>query len=162
MTWKAANALEAGPQSPQGLENQSPVGSLTSTGPELYATTYSQLYRAAPGSACAAGPTNLCLSSGRFRVSVSWTASNIGESGEGQTMPLTADTGAFWFFQPSNIELVVKVLDGRAINGHYWVFFGALSKVGYTITVTDTTTGAERTYTNPEGTLASRADTEAF
>jgi hypothetical protein len=77
-------------------------------------------------------------------------------------MPLTADSGAFWFFQPSNIELVVKVLDGRTVNGHFWVFYGALSDVGYTITVTDTATGQSKTYTNPEHTLASRADTEAF
>ena len=77
-------------------------------------------------------------------------------------MPLTSDSGAFWFFQPSNIELVVKVLDGRAINGHFWVFYGALSNVGYTITVTDTATGESKTYTNPEGHLASLADTEAF
>ncbi|MGE5275918.1 MAG: WD40/YVTN/BNR-like repeat-containing protein [Acidobacteriota bacterium] len=111
---------------------------------------------------CQSGSSALCLGAGRFRVEVSWTASNIGQSGVGQAMPLTSESGAFWFFQPSNIELVVKVLDGRAINGHYWVFYGALSNVGYTITVTDTATGAVQTYTNPEGNLASRADTEAF
>jgi hypothetical protein len=111
---------------------------------------------------CDGGPQTLCLSSERFRVEVVWTATSIGEFGTGQAMPLTADTGAFWFFQPSNIELVIKVLDGRAINGHFWVFYGALTNVGYTIRVTDTATGAIQTYTNPEGQVASRADTEAF
>ena len=67
-----------------------------------------------------------------------------------------------WFFQPSNVELVVKVLDGRAVNGRFWVFYGALSNVEYTITVTDTVTGAVKTYFNPQGNLASVADTEAF
>jgi hypothetical protein len=114
------------------------------------------------GLSCTASGSTLCLAGGRFAVSVSWTASNIGQTGQGQSMPLTSDSGAFWFFQPSNIELVIKVLDGRAVNGRFWVFYGALSNVGYTINVTDTETGAQKTYTNPEGTLASRADTEAF
>ncbi|MGH9367567.1 MAG: hypothetical protein ACRD3M_07825 [Thermoanaerobaculia bacterium] len=56
----------------------------------------------------------------------------------------------------------MKILDGRAINAHFWVFFGALTNVGYTITVMDTVTGAVRTYDNLEGRLASGADTEAF
>jgi hypothetical protein len=42
------------------------------------------------------------------------------------------------------------------------VFYGALSNVEYTITVTDTSTGKTRTYFNPSGQLASVADTAAF
>ena len=76
--------------------------------------------------------------------------------------PLTADTGTFWFFSQANVELVLKVLDGRALNGKFWVFFGALSDVAYTVTVTDTVTGMVRTYTNPLGQFASVADTMAF
>jgi hypothetical protein len=38
----------------------------------------------------------------------------------------------------------------------------ALSDVEYTITVTDMTTGATKTYSNPQGRLASVADTSAF
>src|SRR5262249_28263599 len=71
-------------------------------------------------------------------------------------------TGAFWFFNDANLELVVKVLDGRAVNGKFWFFYGALSDVAYDITVTDTVTGEERVYHNPALTLASRADTAAF
>jgi hypothetical protein len=114
------------------------------------------------GDFCRSDATSLCVGGGRFRVAVAWTASNIGQSGSGRTVPLTADTGAFWFFQPSNLELVVKVLDGRTINGKFWVFWGALTNVGWTLTVTDTTTGDVRTYTNPEGQQASGSDTEAF
>jgi hypothetical protein len=110
--------------------------------------------------ACAAGPETLCLSSNRFGVEVSWTTSS--NSGRARAVPLTADTGYFWFFNPSNVELVVKLLDGRAVNGRFWVFYGALSDVDYTITVTDTQTGAVKTYRNPQGRLASVADTEAF
>ena len=57
---------------------------------------------------------------------------------------------------------MIKVLDGRGVNGHYWVFFGALSDVEYEVTVTDTSNGAVKTYRNEQGTLASVADTSAF
>jgi hypothetical protein len=85
-----------------------------------------------------------------------------GRSGHGTAVAVTGDTGYFWFFRSDNVELVIKVLDGRNVNGHFWVFYGALSDVQYTITVTDTQTGAAKTYTNPSGTLASVADTSAF
>jgi hypothetical protein len=121
-----------------------------------------QLYRGsfAQASPCAGSETVLCLGGNRFRVEVSW------QSGAGvaqaTALPLTQNTGAFWFFDSTNLELVVKVLDGRSVNGFFWVFYGALSNVEYTVTVTDTTTGAVRTYFNPQGQLASFADTTAF
>jgi hypothetical protein len=107
------------------------------------------------------GGADLCLHDDRFHVEVAWELPG-GDAGAGQALPLTDDSGAFWFFGPSNLELLVKVLDGRAVNGHFWVFFGALSDVAYTVTVTDTATGATRSYTNPAGTMASQADTQAF
>jgi hypothetical protein len=82
--------------------------------------------------------------------------------GAGSAVTFTDDTGYFWFFNAANVELVVKVLDGRPINGMFWVFYGALSTVQYSITVTDVTTGASRQYSNPSGHLASGADTSAF
>jgi hypothetical protein len=54
------------------------------------------------------------------------------------------------------------VLDGRGVNGRFWVYYGALSDVKYTITVTDTETGETKTYENAPGGLVSRADVEAF
>jgi hypothetical protein len=112
--------------------------------------------------ACAGAADALCLAGGRFRVTVDFTDPRTGGAGRGQAHGLTEDTGAFWFFDAVNLELMVKVLDGRTINGKFWVFFGALSDVDYTLTVTDTQTGHQKTYHNPGGTLASRADTAAF
>ncbi|MGH9364613.1 MAG: CARDB domain-containing protein [Thermoanaerobaculia bacterium] len=114
------------------------------------------------GLSCVAGPTTLCLNNGRFKVQVSWRVPAQGTSGAGNAVSLTGDTGYFWFFSSNNIELVIKVLDGRALNNAYWVFYGALSNVEYTITVTDTQTGSVKTYFNPAGQLGSVADTSAF
>lgn len=118
--------------------------------------SYTLLVEAAPPGTA----TTLSLGN-RFNVSVNWHTAD-GRTGQGSAIPVTTDTGYFWFFSGNNVELVVKVLDGQAINGKWWVFYGALSNVEYTITVTDTQTGAVKQYTNPQGVLASVADTGAF
>ena len=128
----------------------------------------------APGTAigsCTPNLTTLCLS-GHFKVQVSFvTVNSTGEplseeasaaSGTGTTINMTGDTGSFWFFSPNNVELMVKVLDGRVINGKYWVFFGALTDVAYTITVTDLSSGAIKTYQGTQGHQSSGNDTSAF
>src|SRR6185312_14908619 len=80
-------------------------------------------------------PTKLPLRSGRFVVTVDFIDPRDGKTGYGQAVPLMADTtGAFWFFDSANLELMIKVIDGQAVNGHFWVFYGALSDVDYTIT----------------------------
>jgi hypothetical protein len=71
-------------------------------------------------------------------------------------------TGAFWFFDPANLELLVKVIDGRALTGHFWFFYGALSNVEYWVTVTDTATGASKRYHNPPGDICGVGDTAAL
>ncbi len=109
---------------------------------------------------CTAGSTMLCLNSGRFAVTVTWRTSS--SSGSGQAVPMTNDTGHFWFFGASNVELVIKILDGRGVNGKFWVFYGALSDVEYTINVRDVSTGVSKSYFNPVGRLASVSDVNAF
>jgi hypothetical protein len=108
---------------------------------------------------CTAGPY-LCLNNNRFRAEVTWKAN--GTSGAGQAEALSGDTGYFWFFDPANTELVVKILDGRGANNHFWVFYGALTNVEYTLRITDTVTGNVKTYNNPPGRFASAGDTSAF
>jgi len=103
---------------------------------------------------------SLFLIGQRFEVSVAWHTGAA--SGVGQPEALTDDSGYFWFFDPSNPELLVKVLDGTPVNGRFWVFLGGLSDVDYTVTVTDRFTLKVRTYKNPHGTVGSRADTSAF
>ncbi len=112
---------------------------------------------------CIPGSSVLCLGpSGRFHARVAWTNPNNGDTGAGHALPLTGDTGAFWFFGDQNLELMIKVLDGTSVNLRYWLYSGSLSNVEYTLTVTDTLTGVERAYHNPAGQFASFADVMAF
>lgn len=78
----------------------------------------------------------------------------------------TSDSALFWFFRPTNWEVIVKVLDGCAANGHVWVFIAAITNQEYTVEVSEET-GApinrRRTYTNPQGTRSPAfTDTQAF
>jgi ELWxxDGT repeat protein len=151
--------------SPGGLSSH--PEELTEAGGRLYfraddglsGTELWSLPLAAPP-ACQPSELALCLG-GRFRVEATWRDFQ-GNAGRGHAVPLTGDTGYFWFFDPANVEVILKVLDGQGLNGHHWVFYGALSTVEYTLTVTDVQTGASRRYINPSGRLGSVGDTIAF
>jgi hypothetical protein len=104
----------------------------------------------------------LCLNNGRFRVTADWRTPD-GTTGQGQAVPLTSDSGYFWFFGANNIELITKVLDACAFNDHYWVFAAGLTNVEVTLRVLDTQTGSLKTYINPLNTAFQPIqDTSAF
>ena len=78
-------------------------------------------------------------------------------------MELTGDSGYFWFFNPANIEVVIKVLGACSINDHYWVFATGLTNVEVTLFVTDTESDTPKTYVNTLGVpFAPIQDTSAF
>jgi len=112
------------------------------------------------GLATAAQAESILLNNDRFQVEVDWATP--GGSGKATGVKLTADSGYFWFFGPDNIELVLKILDARGVNGHFWVFYGALTDVQYTIKVTDSQTGTVRLYQGQQGVQSSGYDLLAF
>lgn len=99
---------------------------------------------------CTPGPERLCLGGGRFAAEVTWRTAG-GASGAGQARGLTDDTGLFWYFDPANVEVVLKLHDGCAANGRHWVFAGGLTDVASVVRVTDTRTGAVRLYGTRQG-----------
>ncbi len=111
---------------------------------------------------CTPDSQTLCLQGGRFQVKADWQVNDV--SGPGVRYPINEDYwGVFWFFTPMNGEVLVKVLDGCAFNGHFWVFAAAATDVQYTLTVTDTETGDEQTYGSRQGRPARAVvDTAAF
>jgi hypothetical protein len=105
---------------------------------------------------------DLCLGGGRFALSLAWSDPRRGLRGFGQGVPLTEESGYFWFFASDNVEVVVKILDGSSVNGHFWLFYGSLTDLGFELLVVDTETGERRSFVNPPGTMASHADTTAL
>ncbi len=113
---------------------------------------------------CSPSDTHLCLAGDRFKVEVDWLDFN-GNTGSAQVVPFGSDdSGLLYFFDPDNWEMLVKVLDtcGSPFNT-FWVFAAATTNVEYTLTVTDTETGAVKEYVNPLGNpSAAITDTAAF
>ena len=81
-----------------------------------------------------------------------------GNEGEGEAIPQNDVFG--YFTIPSLVpispgaplvpEVFVKMLDARAIQGQdFWLFWGGLTDLEYTLTVTDTVRGTFKTKTNP-------------
>ena len=71
--------------------------------------------------------------------------------------------GYFWFFDSSNVDVVVKMIAGCGLNGHFWFYAGGLTNVNVRIDVTDTQTGATKAYTNKANTAFQPIqDTAAF
>lgn len=99
----------------------------------------------------------------RFRAQSTWQEPE-GPRGTAHATPGSSDdSGIFWFFDPTNWELMVKVLDGCAINDHYWVLGSASTHVGFDLTVTDRLQGEIWRFSNPVGQRAGAFfDTTAF
>jgi hypothetical protein len=119
-------------------------------------------YGTGAANACVPGLTTLCLAGGRFQVQATWRNPQ-GQIGQGMAITLTPDTGYFWFFSSTNVEMVVKVLATCALNQRFWVFAGGLTDVQVTLTVTDTNNGTVKVYNNPQSTAFQPIqDTQAF
>ncbi|HTR01575.1 MAG TPA: plastocyanin/azurin family copper-binding protein [Thermoanaerobaculia bacterium] len=113
-------------------------------------------------SACVVDGHTLCLGGGRYAATAHWTRPD-GTNGDGTAVRLTDDSGYFWFFDPTNIEVVSKVLNGCALDNAYWVFAAGLTNVAVHLTVTDLHTGAVYTRDNAQSAaFAPVQDTAAF
>jgi len=114
----------------------------------------------APLDACSLGGAALCLAN-RFSVTARFHTSN--GSSPAHPVPITSDSGYFWFFGPNNAELVVKIVDACGLSSNFWLFAAGMTDVGVDLVVTDTKTGAVRRYSNPAGTaFVPIQDTNAF
>jgi hypothetical protein len=112
---------------------------------------------------CVASDTVMCIDGvpgdQRFQVSVTYkTSQGGGSSGSGQEIPLAplgvSHGGLMWFFDSTNPEMVLKILNGCLVNGKYWVFISAGTNVGFEVSITDTLFHKTVTYSNPDLTPA--------
>ena len=80
-------------------------------------------------------PGRTCLENG-FAVRVNWTTDGGRTIGTGKLAAhLGDDSAAFWFFDPNNAEVLLKVLDGCAVNRHWWVYAAPATDVEYWVSV---------------------------
>ncbi|MGK2859733.1 MAG: trypsin-like serine peptidase [Thermoanaerobaculia bacterium] len=115
---------------------------------------------------CVSGTGSLCLLDGRFKVELAARDQRTGKTGAGLAIP---EGDLFGYFslpeltgQAENPEVFVKVLDARALSGKFWVFYGGLTDLEFTLTVTDSVTGAMKSYSKEGGSYCGNADTQAF
>jgi hypothetical protein len=103
----------------------------------------------------------LCLEGGLFQVTAAYDLGD-GLVRKAQAGPI-GNSGYLWFFSSDNAEGMVKVIDACSLEGTYWFFAAGLTNLNVVITVTDTVTGATKTYVNPADTAFQPVqDTAAF
>jgi hypothetical protein len=117
---------------------------------------------------CTRNTNTLCLDSARFQVTVAYDNTATG-AGAGQVLLFGAtraesdESGFYYFTDPSNFEMGVKVLNACGVNNFWWVFIGGLTNQGWSLNVLDTHTGDAYFYGNTNGVLtATTADTNAI
>ncbi len=72
-------------------------------------------------------------------------------------------SGLLYFFDRDNVEVLVKVLDGCAVNGHRWVFVAPVTDLAFNLEIVERATGRRFVHRNPKGLTAEpRSDTAAF
>ncbi|MEO8276106.1 MAG: hypothetical protein ABI639_07785 [Thermoanaerobaculia bacterium] len=124
------------------------------------------LASAAPSFAapCVPNATTLCFDvapgDGRVSVKLDWSTT-LGGGSSGHAHPVALQPvgitkgGMFWIFSADNPELIVKVINGCASNGHIWIYYSALTNAGFTLTATDNSFPTHTwTRTNPDLTIA--------
>lgn len=130
---------------------------------QLTATLFGAQAGPPPAADCVPDATTLCIDDQpgdrRFRVRLAFdSVLGGGISGDALAQPLASlgitRGGILAFTNPANPEALVKVLNGCAINGHFWVFSAAATTVGHVLTVEDTEKNAAKSYVNPDQTPA--------
>jgi hypothetical protein len=122
-----------------------------------------RIARLSPTGSCATDPRALCLHMGSFSVTAAFQRRSEEPFSPAEPVLLTGNTGYFWFFDPTNVEMTVKVLDGCSVNGHYWVFAGGMTNVGVRWNVRSNQGGVTNSYSNALGTpFQPVQDTTAF
>ena len=114
---------------------------------------------------CIPNSTTLCLLQNRFLVTATAAVGSqqVTQLVPGQARNGGSESGFFSFSPVPNVELIVKVLDGRGLNNFYWVVVTPTTNVAYTVSVSDTLNGRSKTFVNPIGApLATLTDTAAF
>ncbi|MDQ6892028.1 MAG: hypothetical protein M3167_05040 [Acidobacteriota bacterium] len=131
-----------------------------------YSTEVPLVARIAPTAA-----TDTLILNAAHPFAITLTARDTGRTGNVGTGVAIPENDIFGFFSipaitgsSSNPEVFVKIIDGRSLNGNYWVFSNGLSDLEYTLTVREVATGRTKTYSKTFGNsnACGTFDTAAF
>jgi hypothetical protein len=68
-----------------------------------------------------------------FFLEVDWIDPFTGEARRAPGVGLSERAAQFWFFDAELPEVTVKIVDGRAVNGHFWLFASSMTGVEFTL-----------------------------
>lgn len=119
---------------------------------------------------CVANATTMCLMNNRFRVSIDYKNPYSNPPGQpgtfvGQRLNPSVpnpDTAIFGFAKPTDVEVVVRIVDARPYAPRFDVYYGGLTDVEYWVNVTDTQTGRTKQYYNKTGNVGGGVDRATF
>jgi PKD repeat protein len=103
-----------------------------------------------------------------FDIALTATDPRTGATGEGQVVSQSDIYGIFSIpgitGNAGNPEVIVKMVDATGIGQNYWVFYGALTDLHYTLSVREAATGTTKTYNDATigTTVCGRFDTSGF
>ncbi|MCH9650749.1 MAG: hypothetical protein K0U98_21140 [Deltaproteobacteria bacterium] len=104
---------------------------------------------------------NVCLRNS-FAVRVDQVTNHASDGVATPVRFASTDSAFFWFFSPLNYEVIVKIINGCSVNGHFWVFAAGTTNQGHRISVFTLGSPAQF-YTRSEGPPAPAiTDTAAF
>ena len=104
-----------------------------------------------------AAATSIILQQNRIRVSVAWKSQYTGQSGDAWVIPQTDEFAYFYFSDPGNPEVFVKVLDFGATSP-YLVFYAGLTDFEYTVRFRNLQTGQSVSFKKEAGSFNGGAD----
>ncbi len=115
-----------------------------------------------------ASETLRLMSSHPFDITLSATDPRTGTTGQGQVIAQNDISGIFSIpaitGNAGNPEVIVKMVDATGIGQNYWVFYGALTDLNYTLSVQEVATGTTKVYndTRVGTTVCGKFDTSGF
>jgi hypothetical protein len=121
------------------------------------------------GTSCSPNSTTVCLVGGRFRVGIAYRNQFANPPTTGSFVAArlnpaatSPDTALFGFASANDVEVVVRIVDARPFAPRFDIYYGGLTDVEYTVTVTDTVTGQTKTYKNNPGQVGGGVDRSTF
>ena len=120
--------------------------------------------------ACVTSATTACLLNDRFRVSVAYVNQFANPPAPGTLLGTkllagsqNPDVATFGISGALAVEVVVRIQDARPFGlNRFDVYYGGLTDLEYTVSVTDTQKGTTKTFRNPPGVVGGGVDRSTF